>query len=450
MAEAGLEILALFLLILANGAFALSEIAVVSSRKARLAQRAADGEPGAKAALDLANDPGPFLSTVQIGITLIGILTGALGGATLTDSLAARLDDLPAIAPYSRPLALGIVVLGITFVSLVLGELAPKRLGLNNPERIAALVARPMRLLARIARPAERILSLTTEGLLRILGVRPSTEPPVTEEEIHLLVRQGTHAGVFDQVEQAMLGRVLRLGDRRVSGLMLPRTEVVWLDLEDPPEENRQKIIAHRHSLFPVCRGNFDHVLGVVEARDLLARCLSGEPLDLEAAIETPHFVPEGTRALKLLQTFRETGRHVALVVDEYGGTLGLITSTDLLEAIVGDLPSAEELLEPEAVRREDGSWLIDGLMPVEEFRELVGLRELPDGGSENYETLGGLVMTRLARIPVAGDLFEWEEYRFEVVDMDGHRVDKVLVTPLGGDGAEHGSGPSEPAEERE
>jgi putative hemolysin len=431
MPAMAVEVLIIFLLIVANGVFALSEIAIVSSRKARLEQRAAEGDARARAALDLANDPGPFLSTVQIGITLVGILTGAFGGATLSESLATVLAGVPALAPYSRTLALAIVVLAITFVSLVVGELLPKRLGLNDPERIAAIVARPMRVLTRLALPAERILSATTEGLLRLLGVRPSSDPPVTEEEIHVLVKQGTRAGVFEQVEQAMLGRVLRLGDRRVSALMVPRTEVAWLDLEDPPEENRRQIIEHRHSVYPVCRGDFDHVLGVVNSRDLLTRCLSGEPLDLEAALLTPHFVPEGTRVLKLLETFRQTGRHVALVVDEYGGTLGMVTATDLLEAIVGDLPSEADLSEPEAVRRDDGSWLIDGMMPVEELKELVGLRELPDGGSENYETLGGLVMTRLARIPAAGDRFEWEELRFEVMDMDGHRVDKVLVSPL-------------------
>jgi putative hemolysin len=440
MPAAAVEIFVIFLLILANGAFALSEIAIVSARKARLEQRATEGDPRAKAALDLANDPGPFLSTIQIGITLVGILMGAFGGAVLSATLAVALSHVSALQPYSRTLALAIVVLGMTFASLVVGELLPKRLALSDPERIAAAVARPMSLLARIARPVEWLLSRTTDGLLRILGVRPSTAPPVTEEEIHVLVKQGARAGVFEQVEQAMLGRVLRLGDRRVSVLMVPRTEVVWLDLDDPPEENRRKIIEHRHSIFPVCRGDFDHVLGVVHARDLLARCLAGEDLDLGSALQTPHFVPEGTRVLRLLETFRETGRHVALVVDEYGGTLGMVTATDILEAIVGDLPSPEELAEPEAVRRDDGSWLIDGLMPVEELQELVGLRELPHGASENYETLGGMVMTHLARIPTSGDRFDWEGHRFEVVDMDGHRVDKVLVTPLNGNGGAGGS----------
>lgn len=430
MPGATLETLVIFLLILANGVFALSEIAVVSARKARLEQQAADGDARARAALELANDPGPFLSTVQIGITLVGILTGAVGGATLARGMARLLEQVPPLAPYSKALGLGIVVVAITFFSVILGELVPKRLALSSPERIAALVAGPMRLLAVVTKPAVVTLNTLTDLLLRLLGVRPTTEPPVTEEELRLLVRQATRAGVFEPVEQAMLGRVLRLGDRRVSTLMVPRTEIVWLDVEDPPEATRRKLLEERHSLFPVCEGGFDHVLGVVHARDLLAACLAGEPLDLRAALKAPHFVPEGTRALKLLEMFRQTGRHVALVVDEYGGTLGMVTPTDILEAIVGELPSLEELAEPEAVRREDGSWLIDGLMPVEEFKELFALRTLPNGEMDTYETLGGFIMTHLARIPTTGDHFSWGGLRFEVVDMDGHRVDKVLVTP--------------------
>ena len=425
------EILILLVLIIANGIFSMSEMAIISSRKVRLQQMANQGDAKAKAALELAEAPNRFLSTVQVGITLIGILTGAFGGATIADKLALYVELIPGLAPYSQAIAFGMVVLTITYLSLIVGELVPKRLALNNPERIAASVAIPMRVLAAGAYPVVHLLSASTDLVLRILGIGPSTEPQVTEEEIKVLIEQGTEAGTFEEAEQDMVQRVFRLGDRPVNALMTPRPDIVWLDLEDSAAENRQKMMDSCHSRFPVCQGGLDNVLGVMHVTDLLARTLSGQPLDLTISLRQPVFVPESTRGLKILELFKQTGIHVALVVDEYGVIQGLVTLNDVLVEIVGDVPSAGELEEPQAVQREDGSWLLDGMLPVDEFVELFDIDELRGDHQGSYQTLGGFVMTHLGRIPAAADHFEWEGMRFEVMDMDGNRVDKVLVMPM-------------------
>ena len=426
-----LEMLFVFLLILANGLFAMAEIAILSSRKVRLQQRANEGDLRARAALELAETPNRFLSTVQIGITLIGILAGAYGGATIAHELAAQLERISFLAPYSHAISLGVVVLGITYLSLILGELVPKRLALNSPERIACALATPMRLVAVLAFPAVRLLSLSTEVVLRLLGVQPTAEPPVTEEEIKILIEQGTQAGVFEAAEQDMVERVFRLGDRHVGVLMTPRTEIVWLDVEDSSEQIQSRITSTVHSRFLVAQGALDQVLGIVHAKDLLARSLEGQPFDLKACLRQPLFVPESMRALKVLELFKQSGTHLALVVDEYGGIEGLVTLNDILEAIVGDLPSIDEAAEPPVVQREDGSWLLDGMLPVDEVKELFQLAQLPEEETGTYQTLGGMVMSHLGRIPSAADHFEWAGLRFEVIDMDGHRVDKVLVAPV-------------------
>lgn len=431
MSSITFEILILFVLIIANGVFSMSEMAIVSSRKVRLQQMANQGDAKARAALELAEAPNRFLSTVQVGITLIGILTGAFGGATIADKLALYIELIPGLVPYSRPIAFSMVVLTITYLSLIVGELVPKRLALNNPERIAANVAIPMRTLAAGASPVVHLLSASTDLVLRILGVGPSTEPQVTEEEIKVLIEQGTEAGTFEEAEQDMVQRVFRLGDRPVNALMTPRPDIVWLDLEDSAEENRQKMMDSCHSRFPVCQGGLDNVLGVMHVTDLLARTLSGQPLDLTISLRQPVFVPESTRGLKVLELFKQTGIHVALVVDEYGVIQGLVTLNDVLVEIVGDVPSADELDDPQAVQREDGSWLLDGMLPVDEFVELFDINELRGKHQGSYQTLGGFVMTHLGRIPAATDHFEWEGMRFEVMDMDGNRVDKVLVMPM-------------------
>lgn len=425
------EVLFIVLLIIANGVFAMAEIAVISARKIRLQQRANEGDRKARAVLELAEAPNRFLSTIQIGITLIGILAGAFGGATLARELAAFLARAPLLAPYSDAIGLGIVVLSITYLSLILGELVPKRLALNSPERVASALATPMHLLAVIAFPAVRLLSLSTELVLRLLDVRPAPEPPITEEEIKVLIEQGTQAGIFEEAEQDMVEAVFRLGDRQVGVLMTPRTEIVWLDLDDPPEEIQRRITTTVHARFPVVQGTLDHVLGIVHAKDLLARSLEGEPFDLKACLRQPLYVPESMRALKVLELFKQSGTHMAMVIDEYGGIQGLVTLNDILEAIVGDIPSSDEAAEPPVIQREDGSWLLDGMLPVDEFKELFHLAQLPEEERGGYQTLGGLVMAHLGRIPTSADHFEWGGLRLEVVDMDGHRVDKVLVIPL-------------------
>ena len=423
-----LEIAIIFVLILTNGIFAMSEIAVVSSRKARLAKRARDGDAGAKVALDLAEHPGDFLSTVQVGISLIGIGAGAFGGATLTDALAARLAQVPAVARYAEPLALAVVVLAITYFSLILGELVPKRLALLGPERVASAVARPMRMLSVIAAPVVRVLSGSSSLVLKMLGARASEEPPVTEEEIKLLLAQGTQAGAFEAREQEIVERVFRFADRRLGSLMTPRTRVVWLDVHDSPEEIRRTIADSPFSRFPVGDGQLENCLGFVRTRELLDRVLAGEALDLQACLRQPLLLPENARALDVLERFKASGTHLAMVIDEYGGIHGLVTVNDVLEAIVGDMPTVGEVDEAAAVRRQDGSWLVDGTIPIEELRELVAVPRLPAEEKGAYRTLAGFVMQQLGRVPRTGDRFEWGAFTFEVVDMDGHQVDKVLV----------------------
>jgi putative hemolysin len=422
------EIVIIIALIMANGIFAMSEIAVVSARRARLQQRVEAGERGALVALQLTEEPNQFLSTVQIGITLIGILAGAFGGATVARELAAALQAVPLLAPYSATIGLIVVVLAITYLSLVIGELAPKRFALSNPDGIAARVAPPMRTLSRIAAPIVSLLSLSTNLVLRLLAPQLPKAATVTEEEIRVMIQEGTEVGVFEPAEEEMVTQVFRLADRTVEELMTPRSEVVWLDLADPPDETRRKIAACAHSRFPVVRDNLDNVVGLVYAKDLLAQHCKREGFDLATALRPPLFVPESAPVLSLLEHFRESQTHAALVIDEYGGFNGFVTVNDVLDAIVGDLPLPEEAIDPQIVRRADGSWLLDGLLPVDDLEELLDLEELPGKDEHLYRTLGGLVMISLGRIPATGEQFVWGSWRFEVVDMDGYRVDKVWV----------------------
>ncbi|WP_017651178.1 hemolysin family protein [Fortiea contorta] len=430
MSSITFEILIILVLIIANGIFSMSEMAIVSARKVRLQQLANQGDVKARAALKLAESPNQFFSTIQVGITLIGILTGAFGGATIAEKLAVYLKLVPFLEPYSQPASFGIVVIIITYLSLIVGELVPKRLALNNPEGIAAFVAIPMRALAALASPVVYLLSASTEMVLRLLGITPSAEPQVTEEEIKILIEQGTEAGTFEEAEQDMVERVFRLGDRPVSAFMTPRPDIVWLDLDDSPEENREKMIDSAYSRYPVCQEGLDNVLGVIPVTDLLARSLQGEPLDLTVGLRQPVFVPESTRGLKVLELFKQTITHMALVVDEYGVIQGLVTLNDIMSEIVGDVPSADSEEDPQAVQREDGSWLLDGMLPVESFLKLFNQQEWESEEHGSYQTLGGFVITHLGRIPAAADHFEWQGMRLEVMDMDGNRVDKVLVVP--------------------
>lgn len=425
------EIFLVLLLIFINAIFVMSEMAIVSVRKVRLQQMANQGDVQARIALALANAPNQFLATVQVGITLLAILSGAFGESVFSKQLLQLLSLNPWLAPYREVIATTTAILLITYLTLVIGELVPKRLALNNPERIATAVASPMRFLSKIASPAVHLLNASTDTVLRLLGTRPSTDPQVTEEEIKVLIEQGTEAGTFEEAEQDMLNRVFRLSDRRVSGLMTPRPDIIWLDLDDSAETNRQIMVDNAHGQFPVCQGELDNVLGIVQVNDLLSRCLTNQPLDLTAALRRPLYVPESTPGLKILELFKQSGTHIAIVVDEYGVIQGLVTLNDILEEIVGDIPSFDALDEPQAVQREDGSWLVDGMLSVEEFFELFEMQELPREQRGNYHTMGGFVVTQLGRIPNAADHFEWQGMRFEVMDMDGNRVDKLLVIPV-------------------
>lgn len=429
------ELLVVLGLILLNGLLAMAEIAVVSARKARLQQLANEGDEKARAALELAKRPSDFLSTVQIGITLVGILAGAFSGATIATHISSALRQVPWLAPYSQALGVVLVVLVITYFSLVLGELAPKRLALGNAERIAAAVAGPMLFLSRVGMPLVRLLSWSAEALLRLFGYKPAVETPVSEEEIKVLIDQGTQAGVIAEAEQDMLEAVLRLGDRTVGTLMTPRTEIVWLDLDAPLEETIAKIMTSHHARYPVAQGSLDEVVGIVQAKDMLELYLQGKPLDLRAVMLSPLIVPESMPALQALELFRRSRMHSALVIDEFGGLQGMVTIFDLLESIVGEIPGEKEPVEPEVVQRDDGSWLVDGRLPIDEFKEIFRLRTtLPQEGRGYYQTVGGFIMTYLGRIPTAADHFDWSGYHFEVMDMDGFRVDKVLVIPLEGE----------------
>ncbi len=421
------EVLFIFILILANGVFAMTEAAVMSSRKERLQQWAKEGNDGARTVLDLAKDPTRFLSTVQFGITLVGVLAGVYGGATIAEQLAIYVEKIPLLAPYSKAISLGLIVAIITYLSLIIGELVPKRLALNNPERIATTLIKPMRFLARTASPAVSLLSHSTNAVLRVIGVKPSNEPPVTEDEINIMIEQGKQAGVFEKTEQDMVERIFKLGDRRVYTLMTQRDDIVWLEVDDAPETVQEKAASGR-SRYPVCEGSLDHILGVVKMKDLLARSLAGKPLDLRSALRQPLYVPESMRAFKVLEQFKQSRTHIALVLNEYGSIQGLITLNDILEAIVGDIPSSDTPNEPLIVQREDGSWLVDGMLPVEDFKKNFLLAALPNEETGEYQTLGGFVMMHMERIPKPTDHFEWNGLRFEVMDMDGHRVDKVLV----------------------
>jgi putative hemolysin len=424
----GTEILLIIALVLLNGVLAMSEIALVSARKVRLRKRAEAGDRGAQAALELVGSPGRFLSTVQIGITLVGIFAGAFGGATLAKELAPWIARIPSLAPYSDAIAFALVVAGITYLSLVLGELVPKQFALNAPERIASVLARPLRLLSKVSTPAVFLLDGTTRLILRLLGTRPSDEPPITEEELRHLMKQGTRAGVFEEGEQEIVARVLRLGERRIGELVTPRRSMVALDVDAPPEVNWSRIKASSHFYFPVYEGGPDRILGLVSVKDLWAGTVAVGVPDLRSLLQEPVYLPEGVSALRGLERLRETGSHLALVLDEYGGIEGLVTLHDILRAIVGEL-SAPHQAEPMALRREDGSWLLDGMLPVSELRELLGISSADADDLEEFQTLGGFVMGRTGHVPKTGEDFEWGGFRFEVVDMDDRRVDKVLVS---------------------
>lgn len=424
-----MELFLLAALILMNGAFAMSEIAVVSSRRARLQRLVDDGMPGAAAAMLLHSSPSNFLSTIQVGITSVGILSGAIGEAALAAPLTAWISQVPQLAPYARGLALGIVVVGITYLSVVVGELVPKRLALFKPEVIAAIIARPMQWLARIGKPLVWLLSVSSDGLLRLFRLRHGEEPPVTDEEIEVLMQQGADAGVFHRSEQAIVANVLRLDDQRIGAIMTPRADIEMIDLEQPEDAVRQQLASSPHHRVVVVRGGLERVLGVLHVSELLQPALEGRPLEMERALRPPLYVPESVTTTKLMELFRKARAQFALIVDEYGEVQGLVTLTDVLASIVGDIPEEGVAAGQDAVQREDGSWLIDGVIGIERFRNLLDLDMLPGEDEGAYHTLAGFVLHHLGHIPTVGERFEAAGLRFEIVDMDRTRVDKLIVT---------------------
>jgi putative hemolysin len=423
------DIIIILGLILLNGVFAMSEIAVVSSKRIRLQKLAENGSRGAQAAIELADSPSRFLSTIQVGITLIGIFNGAFGEASLVTQLAPHFTGLPLIGQYPREVALGIVVVAITFSSLILGELVPKRIAMQYPESVASLISAPMQWLSRMMGPFVRILTVTTDFMLRLLGLHHKKDDAVTEEEIAGLLREGTEAGLFEKTEHDIVSRALRLDDQRVAALMTPRMDVHFIDLDEPLQTNLLKIADSPYNRFPVCKGGIGNVVGVVHAGNLFEQTIRGQAIDIGAATMAPLFVPETISAMDLLETLKKNRAELALVVDEYGEIEGIVTLSDVLGALVGDVSVINEHHEADAVRREDGSWLLDAGISLDRFRELLDTNiGFPEETSGLYHTLAGFVLARLGHIPDISEHFEWEHYRFEVVDMDRNRIDRLLV----------------------
>lgn len=432
-----MDLLIIFLLLLLNGLFAMSEIGIVSSRRVRLQQMAEEGDHGARVALAISEHPTRLLSTVQVGITLITLVLGAFGESAITDRLIPVYQQVPLLAAHAKLLATISMVVILTYVSLVIGELVPKRIGMQKPERIAALVAPFMSGLAWGARPLVHLLTASTDFLLGLLRMRHHHEPPVTEEEIKVLVAEGTEAGVFDQSERHMIENVLRLEDWQLAQIMTPRADVVTVDLDDSVDEQRHAVLSARHSFLPVCRSGVSDVVGVVALHELLAQQLRGEPFDIAAIMRAPVFVPLSISPLSLLETFKARREHLALVVDEYGSVQGLVTLQDVMEPLVGELEAADESLveDPDIVQRDDGSWLLDGALPMERFRLLFPdeTEELEEGGRD-YQTLAGFVLFHRGHVPETGEHFEWNGLYIEIVDMDRRRIDKLLVKRLEAD----------------
>jgi putative hemolysin len=424
-----MDIFLIFVLIVMNGVFSMSEIAVVFSRKSRLQSWADKGSRAAVTALRLAEEPTSFLSTVQVGITLIGVLSGALGESAIADRVGSLLQGCPELAPYSRSIGLAVMVVGVTYVSLVIGELVPKRLALATPERIAMLAARPMRWLSLAAYPLVKLLSLSTELILLLFGRRTKAGPSVSEDEIKLLLRQGTEEGVFAPGEHELVSNVFRLDVHTVASVMTPRKDIFFIDVDDPPEVTREKLLQTTYSRFPLCQGRFENIIGMVQAKDLFNAQLRGEVLDLPAMCRKPLYVLPSIDLMHLMEEFKKQRAHIALVIDEYGEVEGLVTLQDVMGAIVGDIPGSDLQEEPQYVQREDGSWLVDGMLPFEKFRKLFELPEREATEREDFHTVAGLVLARLGRVPSAADHFMLGGLRIEVVDMDKNRVDKVLVS---------------------
>jgi len=426
-----MEIAILFALIFLNGLFAMSEIALVTARKARLQKLIDEGDSGAAAAVKLGEDPTRFLSTIQIGITSIGVLNGIVGEAALAEPLSHWLVSLGVSQSYASFGATALVVVTITYFSIVVGELVPKRIGQSYPETFARLVARPINLLALATKPFVILLSTSTRAILRLMGVKETKGTPVTEEEIHAMLVEGTSAGVIESHEHTMVRNVFRLDDRQIGSLMVPRADIVCLDLDDSFEDNLRHIEESDHARFPVVQGGIENILGVINARQWLARALKDKSQSLrDQALQSPLYVPETITGMELLDNFRLSDVHMAFVIDEYGEVQGIITLQDLIEAITGEFQPRD----PEtswAVQREDGSWLLDGHIPVPELKDRLGLEEVPEEERGRYHTLSGMIMLLTGALPKVADAVKWEGWKLEIVDMDGRAIDKVLATRL-------------------
>ena len=427
-----MEFLFVLLLIICNGLFAMAEIAIVSLRKSRLQKEAREGNKRAQAALELSENPARFLSTVQIGITFIGIFAGAFGGETLAHPFSLTLKQITFIAPYSDQIAFFLVVVFITYLTLIIGELVPKRIALSQPEKTAKRIAGPMKTIASLAFPLVNLLIVSSDFVIRCLRIKPPTEPSVSEEEVKLLLQEGRSAGIFSIQEQDIVERTFQMDEKKIITIMTPRKEIRWFDVTNSVKELRTMIGRHPHSYYPVCKGSLDKVVGVVRTEDLLAAFLIEEKVDFTKSLHKPLYVPESTEVWKVLELFKRTGIHMALVVDEYGSILGLISVADILEEIVGDIPDFDELDEKTVTKNKDGSYVVDGLLSVGEFKKYFKIVSLPEESSGAFHTLGGFVTDQLERIPFVDDSFDFENFRFQVVEMDGNRVDKILLTPLG------------------
>jgi putative hemolysin len=427
-----IELFLLIFLIILNGLLSLSELALISARKSRLEQLTNEGHLQAGVALQLANAPNSFLSTVQIGITFIGILSGAFGGATIVEVLADHLEKIPLLAPYSKTIGVALVVVCITYLSLIFGELVPKRLALNNPEKIACLMAPTIKHLSSLAHPLVLLLGGSTNLLLRFFRFKPSSEPSVTEEEIKLMMIEGTRAGTFLAFEQNTIERVFRLADRRVTVLMTPRAAMIQLSLDETIEETKSRIAKHKFSSYPVVQGTRHNIIGVVRGKELLALTIEGKPFNLKNLCHPPIFVSATAQAVKVLELFKQSAAHIAFVVDEYGVILGLVTYGDILRSV---FENVEDTVEGKRgiIEREDGTWLVAGSLPLDEFLDYMGIGKPSEEEQTGMATVGGLTMAKIGAVPKESQHFHWKGLRFEIVDMDGRRVDKILVSPITG-----------------
>ena len=426
-----LEIIIILILIILTGYLSMAELAVVSVRKAKMQKYIEEGNRNAEIVMDLLEDPNEFLSTVQIGISLIGVLTGAFGGVTLAEPLAKMISFIP----YSEPVSVAIVVIVTTYLTLVVGEIVPKVIALNDPERVSLKVAKSMRVLEKISKPVSFILAQSSRFLLWLMRIENRNDDIVTEEEIELMIKEGREDGTIEQEEEDIIKRVFKLDDQKVESIMTPRNEIIWIDLEDERDVNKVKIIESKRSIFPISTGELDDFIGVVQAKDILSAMFNDEEFDVHKIVKKPLVVSEHLETLELVKEFKENQEyvHMVLVVDEFGSVEGLITLNDLLEGIVGDIPGIDEEDEPQAIERKDGTWLIDGRYPIDRFKELFDFKDrLPDEEEDGYTTLAGFILSLSGTIPDEEDLYEWGRFIFEIIDIDGHQIDKVLVTDLG------------------